>query len=31
MTGKKTPAQSKKAGAKSNLSKSDLKRLKNVI
>ena len=31
MTGKKSPAQSKKAGAKTNLSKSDYKRFKNVI
>ena len=31
MTGKKSPAQSKKAGAKTNLSNSDYKRFKNVI
>ena len=30
-TGKKSPAQSKKAGSKTALSNSDYKRLKNVI
>ena len=31
MTGKKSPAQSKRAGSKVELSNSDLKRFKNVI
>ena len=30
-TGKKSPAQSKRAGSKVELNKSDLKRFKNVI